>query len=223
MPYLYSAVRESHETGMPIMRALWLHYPDDPSRGRARRPVSVGPRHPGRAGRREGRDVARSCICRSGTWFDFWTERAHRRRPRDRRAVDLATMPLYVRAGAIMPMGPVKQYTGRTGGWAATMTVYPGADGSFDLLRGRRALVRIPARRLDGHQLQVDRCVATIVARAHPRIADAAADVPSDRSTARRIAEGGADDLHRPSADRAALTAILRTSTASEPRARSGS
>ncbi len=30
LPYLYSAVREARDTGMPIMRALWLHYPDDP-------------------------------------------------------------------------------------------------------------------------------------------------------------------------------------------------
>ena len=30
LPYLYSAVRECARTGMPIMRALWLHFPDDP-------------------------------------------------------------------------------------------------------------------------------------------------------------------------------------------------
>jgi len=29
IPYLYTAVRETHDTGMLIMRALWLHYPDD--------------------------------------------------------------------------------------------------------------------------------------------------------------------------------------------------
>ena len=29
MPYLHTAVRECHDTGLPIMRALWLHHPDD--------------------------------------------------------------------------------------------------------------------------------------------------------------------------------------------------
>ena len=29
MPYLYSAVREGHETGLPIIRAMWLHYATD--------------------------------------------------------------------------------------------------------------------------------------------------------------------------------------------------
>src|SRR5207237_9138920 len=31
LPYLYSTARESTITGMPIMRALWLHHPDDPA------------------------------------------------------------------------------------------------------------------------------------------------------------------------------------------------
>ena len=30
LPYLYSTVHECATTGMPVMRALWLHYPDDP-------------------------------------------------------------------------------------------------------------------------------------------------------------------------------------------------
>ena len=47
------------------------------------------------------------------------------------RAVDLATIPLYVRAGAILPMGPVKQYTGEQVDGPLTVHVYPGADGAF--------------------------------------------------------------------------------------------
>ena len=29
IPYIYTLSREAHDTGMPLMRALWLHYPDD--------------------------------------------------------------------------------------------------------------------------------------------------------------------------------------------------
>ena len=29
LPYLYSAVRDSALSGLPVMRALWIHYPDD--------------------------------------------------------------------------------------------------------------------------------------------------------------------------------------------------
>src|SRR5690349_24555019 len=29
LPYLYTVIKEASETGMPIMRAMWLHYPED--------------------------------------------------------------------------------------------------------------------------------------------------------------------------------------------------
>jgi len=47
------------------------------------------------------------------------------------RAVDLETMPLYVRAGAILPLGPVKQYTDEKIDGPLELHVYPGADGSY--------------------------------------------------------------------------------------------
>ena len=49
------------------------------------------------------------------------------------REVDLATMPLYVRAGSVIPMGPVKQYTGEKVDSPLTLWVYPGADATFSL------------------------------------------------------------------------------------------
>ena len=45
LPYLYSAVHECARTGMPIMRALWLHFPDDPKAVAVRRSVFVGQEH----------------------------------------------------------------------------------------------------------------------------------------------------------------------------------
>ena len=52
------AARECCETGLPMMRALWLHYPDDPQAVARGDQYPLGPRHPRLAGRREGRDVA---------------------------------------------------------------------------------------------------------------------------------------------------------------------
>jgi alpha-glucosidase/alpha-D-xyloside xylohydrolase len=132
MPYLYSAVREAAQTGMPIVRAMWLHYPDDPAA------VARGDQY------LWGRDIlvapvveknasSRRLYLPRGTWFDFWTEeRSDGGREIDR-AVDLSVMPLFVRAGAIVPMGPVKQYTDEPVDGPLGITVYPGADGAFDL------------------------------------------------------------------------------------------
>jgi len=129
LPYVYSAVREAHETGMPVMRALWLHYPTDP------RAVVRGDEY------LWGRDIlvapvvekgaaTRTLYLPQGTWYDFWTGSTIAGGDEVTRPVDLKTMPLYVRAGAIIPTGPVKQHTEQASGGPLTLTVYPGADGS---------------------------------------------------------------------------------------------
>jgi alpha-glucosidase/alpha-D-xyloside xylohydrolase len=132
MPYLYSAVREASLTGMPIVRAMWLHYPDDPvavARGDQflwGRDILVAPVV-------EKSATSRRLYLPRGAWYDFWTdERVDGGREIDR-PVDLGLMPLYVRAGAIVPMGPVKQYTSQQVSGPLTVKVYPGADGAFEL------------------------------------------------------------------------------------------
>jgi hypothetical protein len=65
-----------------------------------------------------------------GTWYDFWTGDEVSGGAEITRHVDLKTIPLYVRAGAIIPTGPVKQHTGENADGTLTLTVYPGADGT---------------------------------------------------------------------------------------------
>jgi len=127
------AVRETHETGLPIMRALWLHYPDDPAA------VARGDEF------LWGRDILVAPVVEKGatsrkvylpggaSWIDFWTEERVAGGREVDRAVDLATMPLYVRAGAVVPMGPVKQYVDEPSDAPLEMVVYPGADGTSSL------------------------------------------------------------------------------------------
>jgi alpha-glucosidase/alpha-D-xyloside xylohydrolase len=45
--------------------------------------------------------------------------------------VDLATLPLYARAGAIVPLDPVRQFTSQAVLGPTTLRVHPGADGEF--------------------------------------------------------------------------------------------
>jgi len=128
MPYLYTAVRDTHETGLPIMRALWLHYPNDPlavARGDEflwGRDLLVAPVV-------ERGATSRSLYLPRGVWYDFWTEQRTDGGREIQRAVDLATMPLFVRGGAVVPMGPVKQYADEPTSDPVTLTVYPGQDG----------------------------------------------------------------------------------------------
>ncbi len=132
LPYLYSAVRECAATGLPIMRALWLHYPDDPvavARGDEYlwgRDILVAPVV-------EQGATSRQVYLPRGAWYDFWTgERLEGGRELTR-AVDLETMPLFVRAGSILPLGPVKQYVDEKVDEPLSLTIYPGANALFQL------------------------------------------------------------------------------------------
>jgi len=132
MPYLYSAVKETCETGLPVIRGLWLHYPADAAA------VARGDEY------LYGRDIlvapvvekgatARTLYLPKGTWYDFWTREKLEGGREITRKVDLETIPLYVRAGAIVPLGPIKQYTWEKVDGPLTLWVHPGADGSFTL------------------------------------------------------------------------------------------
>lgn len=130
LSYLYSAVRETHDTGLPIMRALWLHYPDDPmaaSRGDEYlwgRDLLVTPVFTRGA-------TERALYLPPGEWYDFWSNERHAGGQEITRPVDLATLPLYVRAGAILPLDPVRQYAGEPVSEPITFQVYPGRDSEY--------------------------------------------------------------------------------------------
>ena len=130
LPYLYSAVHECSIAGMPIMRALWLHFPDDPKAVECAdqylwgRNILVAPVV-------EKGATSRRVYLPRGAWYDFWT---HERVEGGRevvRQVDLETIPLYVREGSILPLGPVKQFTGEKVDEPISVSIYPGADASF--------------------------------------------------------------------------------------------
>ena len=132
MPYLYSAVREAHHTGLPIVRALWLHYPAD-RMASARGDEYLWGRDLLVAPVVEQGATSRSVYLPAGRWYDFWTEEPLDGGREMSRPVDLATMPLLARAGAIVPLGPIRQYTSEPVDAPVTVQVYPGADGAFTL------------------------------------------------------------------------------------------
>jgi alpha-glucosidase/alpha-D-xyloside xylohydrolase len=114
------------------MRAMWLHYPDEPAA------VARGDQY------LWGRDMlvapvvekgatSRSLYLPRGTWYDFWTNERVEGGREITRPVDLAMTPLYVRAGAVIPSGPVRQYVDEPSDEPVTLTVYPGADGRGSL------------------------------------------------------------------------------------------
>lgn len=132
MPYTYTLAWEARNFGLPLMRALWLHYPED------EKAKGLGTEY------LWGRDLlvapvfqkgatSREVYLPAGEWYDWWTGRKEPGGRTITRQVDLSVMPIYVRAGAIIPVDPVRQYTHEVVSEPTTLQVYTGADGQFTL------------------------------------------------------------------------------------------
>jgi alpha-glucosidase/alpha-D-xyloside xylohydrolase len=129
MPYIYTLAREAHDTGLPMIRALWLAYADDPA-ATARGDEYLWGRELLVAPVTQKGAMAHTLYLPKGMWYDFWTEEKIEGGRELTRKVDLATEPLYVRAGAVLPLGPVKQATAEKSDGPLELVIYRGADGA---------------------------------------------------------------------------------------------
>lgn len=68
-----------------------------------------------------------------GDWYDFWTGRRYTGGQTILADAPLERMPLFIRAGSVVPMGPVVQHTGERPDAPWTVRAYPGRDGAFDV------------------------------------------------------------------------------------------
>ena len=66
-------------------------------------------------------------------WYDLWTGKRFEGKQRIELPATLKTIPLFVREGSIVPVGPDMQYTGEKAWDNLEIRVYPGSDGSFTL------------------------------------------------------------------------------------------
>ena len=132
LSYNYTLTWEARETGMPMMRSLWLHYPKDKQvRGIGDaylwgRDMLIAPVY-------EKGATSRDVYLPAGKWYDWWTGKLETGGRSVKRAVDLATMPIYVRAGAILPVDPIRQYTGQKVDEPMILKIYCGANGNYTL------------------------------------------------------------------------------------------
>jgi alpha-glucosidase len=133
-PYIYSLFWQASQTGAPVLRPLLYHFSDDPGTYQIHDQVMLGPSlmaapiyHPGR--------TYRALYLPRGEWYDWWSSErlgnGESATPMLARA-PLERMPLYARAGAIVPSGPAMRYTDERPLDALTLDLFPG-DGEFTL------------------------------------------------------------------------------------------
>ena len=80
-----------------------------------------------------GKKTATKYLPKGAQWYDFWTNKLYKGGQDVTIETSLNRVPMFVRAGSILPMGPEMQYVGEKAWDALEMRVYPGADAQFML------------------------------------------------------------------------------------------
>lgn len=132
IPYLYTTAEQTTRTGAPMMRPLVLDYPDDPKTFHLADQWMLGDAILAAPILTEG--GSRSVYLPRGLWYDFATNaKTEGGKTLQIEKASLSAIPVYIRAGSILPLGPVLQSTSLGAADPLEVRVYPGTDGSFSL------------------------------------------------------------------------------------------
>jgi alpha-glucosidase len=127
LPYTYTAVEESFRAGVPLMRPIFLSYPQAEGFYSNERDFLFGDDFFVAPIVTEMVDLEEITLP-PGAWYDFWTSTRFSEKDKIAIRPTLEVLPLYVRAGAIVPMQPVIQATNETPTGPLELRVYPGEN-----------------------------------------------------------------------------------------------
>lgn len=132
IPFYYSLAHQTYETGVPIMRPLIMEFPNDPNVANLSDQWLMGSSL--MAAPVLQPDGKRSVYLPAGTWYVFGTNTTLEGNRTIQVTASLDEIPLYVRAGSILPLGPVIQHTAELPGGPLELQIYPGIDATFTLV-----------------------------------------------------------------------------------------
>ena len=134
LPYTYSVAYRSYQTGAPYMRALFMDFPEDPKVADIPDEYMYGPAFLVAPVTDQGATRRAVYLPAGCDWYNYWTnERLHGGQTIMADA-PIETLPLFVRAGSIVPLGSEVEST-RQPQTIASVRVYPGANGDFTLFQ----------------------------------------------------------------------------------------
>lgn len=132
LPYIYSLAGMVTQDNYTIMRSLAFDFRDDASVYGVPDQYLFGPAFMVCPVTTAGAQT-RSVYLPKAVWYDFWTGERVQGGQTVQAAAPIDKMPLYVRAGSIVPMGPEMEYAMQRPADTIELRVYPGADGTFTL------------------------------------------------------------------------------------------
>ncbi len=134
LPYTYSVAYGSYQTGAPYMRALFMDFPGDPKAADIPNEYMYGPAFLVAPVTEQGATQRTVYLPAGCDWYNYWTnERLHGGQTIMADA-PIDVLPLFVRAGSIVPLGSEVQ-SAQQPQTIASVRVYPGADGKFTLFQ----------------------------------------------------------------------------------------
>ncbi len=83
--------------------------------------------------KREINDIVETYLPAGADWYDFWTNKRYKGGQRVKRACPMDEFPIYVRAGSIVPFGPIIQYATEMPDGPYEIRIYPGANARFTI------------------------------------------------------------------------------------------
>jgi alpha-D-xyloside xylohydrolase len=133
MPYIYSLAWKVSSEDYTIQRPLLMDWRTDEKTWNIGDEFMFGPAllvNPVLKANATRRSVY---LPASPKWYDFWTGDSTAGGKEIEAEAPLDRMPLFVRAGSILPMGPEIEYAAQNPGGPIELRIYRGADGQFDL------------------------------------------------------------------------------------------
>jgi alpha-glucosidase len=111
LPFLYTTLEEAHRTGVPLFRPLVLNYQNDASTYNLDDEFMIGEDLLVAPVLRP--DVTRRMVyLPEGKWYDYWTNKEYKGGSVVSVDAPLETVPMFVRGGSILPLGPEMNYVG---------------------------------------------------------------------------------------------------------------
>ncbi|WP_232367568.1 TIM-barrel domain-containing protein [Alteromonas pelagimontana] len=131
MPYIYSEAGKQYHQDDTLMRGLIMDFPEDKSVRDINNQYMFGPAFLVNPVDKEGA-TAREVYLPEGTkWYDFYTGKSFDGGQTVSADAPLERMPLFVRAGSIVPTGPAIQTVYEKPDAPILLTIYAGADGNY--------------------------------------------------------------------------------------------
>jgi alpha-D-xyloside xylohydrolase len=132
LPYIYSLGFQSYQTGAPFMRALFMDFPHDPAALNLPDEYMFGPAFLVAPVTDQGATQRQVYLPAGCDWYNFWTNQRLHGGQTLTVAAPIDTIPLFVRAGSILPLGSPIESTSQPQS-IASIRVYAGADADFTL------------------------------------------------------------------------------------------